>query len=223
MTRALTQPSLLDGCLAACGWPQAGPALAALLALPFALVGVERSAGLGHHRGNADLAEVGVRHAHHRALGHPGQGVALVSAVGGSPGRADPAPLTVPAVVINEALTHTDLPQVDAIELYNPTTNVISLGGWFLTDDRLSPFKYRIPDQLLLPGDYVTFSENEFNAGGAGFALSSDGDEVFLFSADADSAPGRAPAFSPGRGKPCSHVPNAPISSRMTCGFWLVV
>ena len=40
---------------------------------------------------------------------------------GGSPGIADPSPLTIGAVLINEALTHTDPPQVDAIELYNPT------------------------------------------------------------------------------------------------------
>ena len=59
--------------------------------------------------------------------------------------------------LITEALTHTDLPQVDAIELYNPTAGAINIGGWFLTDDRLNAYKFRIPDgRLIQPGSYVT-------------------------------------------------------------------
>ena len=116
---------------------------------------------------------------------------------GGSPGVADPAPLAIGTVLINEALTHTALPQVDAIELYNPTAGAINLGGWFLTDDHLSPYKYRIPDNVVIPsGGYVTFTEADFNPGGAGFALASDGEEVYLFSGDGTNLTGYIHGFS---------------------------
>ena len=116
---------------------------------------------------------------------------------GGSPGLPDPLPTAVGTVLVNEALTHTDLPQVDTLELYNPTAVAINLGGWFLTDDRLSPFKYRIPDGSIIPSDgYQTFTEADFNLGGNGFALSSDGDEVYLFSGDGTNLTGYFHGFS---------------------------
>ena len=37
--------------------------------------------------------------------------------------------------MINEVLTHTDLPLVDAIELHNPTGAQIDVSGWYLSDD----------------------------------------------------------------------------------------
>ena len=64
------------------------------------------------------------------------------AALGGSPGRADVAPASIPPIVINEALTHTEPPDVDSIELYNPTVGPVSIDGWFLTDDRAKPLKY---------------------------------------------------------------------------------
>src|SRR4029434_7175185 len=39
------------------------------------------------------------------------------AAFDGSPGRADPVPANIAPVLITEVLTHTDLPQLDAIEL----------------------------------------------------------------------------------------------------------
>ncbi len=107
--------------------------------------------------------------------------------VNGSPGLADPAPANFPTVLINEALTHTDLPQLDAVELYNPGTNSANIGGWFLTDDFANPKKYRFPDDASLPaGGYRVIDEGDFNNGSpAGFSLSSLGDEVYLFSGDA--------------------------------------
>ena len=107
---------------------------------------------------------------------------------GGSPGLADPTPVSLPAVVINEALTHTDPPQLDAIELHNPTGNPANVGGWFLTDDLNAPKKFRIPNGQSIPaGSYLVFDENDFNPqppGASNFSLSSLGDEVYLFSAD---------------------------------------
>ena len=102
---------------------------------------------------------------------------------GGSPGADDPVP-TAPPILVNEALTHTMLPEPDAIELYNPTASSVDLGGWFLTDDSKSPVKYRIPNGTMIPaGGYMVFTETNFNAtpgAGSSFSLSSFGEEVYL-------------------------------------------
>ncbi|MEM7395167.1 MAG: lamin tail domain-containing protein, partial [Verrucomicrobiota bacterium] len=105
----------------------------------------------------------------------------------GSPGR--PPALPVPDIVINEVLTHTDLPLEDAIELYNTGTNDVNLGGWYLSDGETNRLKYRIPDNTIMSGrSHVVFYEFQFNAPAQGlnaFALSSgSGDEVFLSEVD---------------------------------------
>ena len=106
------------------------------------------------------------------------------AAVGGSPGADDPA-LAIPAVVINEVLTHTDLPLVDTIELLNLASTNADIGGWFLTDDRAQPGKFRIPNgTVLASGGCVVFTATQFGAGPGAFALSELGEQVFLFSAD---------------------------------------
>jgi hypothetical protein len=109
---------------------------------------------------------------------------------GGSPGEDDPAPL-VAGILINEALTHTDPPALDAIELRNPTGAGVNIGGWFLTDDGKTPFKFRIPDNTILAaGSHIVFTEADFNAtpgANGSFTVSSQGEEVYLFSADANT------------------------------------
>jgi hypothetical protein len=106
-------------------------------------------------------------------------------ALNGTPGADDPGEPSLPAVVINEALSHTDLPQVDAIELRNLGNTEANIGGWFLSDDLGAPKKYRFPDSTAIPANgYLVVYETNFNAGATGFALSSMGDEVFLLSAD---------------------------------------
>jgi hypothetical protein len=119
------------------------------------------------------------------------------TALNGSPGRADSAPLVIPAVVINEVLTHTDAPQSDTIELYNPTTSPAAIGGWFITDDHTQPAKYCIPTNVvILPGGYALFDESEFNNNGSNsFALSSLGEEVYLFSGDGTNLTGYRHGF----------------------------
>jgi hypothetical protein len=92
-------------------------------------------------------------------------------------------------VVINEILTHTDLPAIDRIELYNPASTNVDIGGWFLTDDSNVPRKYRLPAGMVLPaGGYVVFDESQFNATPGtnnSFSLGSRGEQVYLVSADA--------------------------------------
>jgi len=108
-------------------------------------------------------------------------------ALGGSPGSTEPVPPSFAPVLITEALTRTDLPPpTDTIELHNPTAQPANIGGWWLTDDFNTPAKYRIPNGTTIASNgYVTFNESQFNVGATAFALSSDGDEVWLFSADA--------------------------------------
>ncbi|MBN2506653.1 MAG: lamin tail domain-containing protein [Verrucomicrobia bacterium] len=107
---------------------------------------------------------------------------------GGSPGADDPEP-DVPPVLINELLTHTLPPDLDAVELYNPTETPVDLGGWFLSDDGDVPRKFRIPDNTTIAaGGYVVFTEADFNPSGGtllSFALDSAGDTLYLTSADA--------------------------------------
>ncbi len=109
---------------------------------------------------------------------------------GGSPGADDPEPTILP-VLVNEALTHTDLPAVDWIELYNPNATDVNLGGWFLSDDGAAPKKFRIPDSTtILAGGYRVFTEADFNANpllASSFSLSSMGDSIYLTSADAST------------------------------------
>lgn len=66
------------------------------------------------------------------------------SRIGGSPGTLD-SDLSILPVVINEVLAHTDLPAFDSIELHNPNTSIADISGWYLTDDRSQPRRYRIP------------------------------------------------------------------------------
>jgi hypothetical protein len=109
----------------------------------------------------------------------------------GSPGAADPRPRHG-GVVLNEVLANPQSPLEDAVELYNPTSRDVDVGGWFLSDDRSSTEalrKFRIPAGTLVPsGGYLVFYENQLNSSPGmrtSFALQPAGGAVFLASADA--------------------------------------
>ncbi len=107
----------------------------------------------------------------------------------GSPGASDPAPATFAPVLVNEVLANTELPDTDAIELWNSGTNVASIGNWFLSDDFFTPKKFRIAAGTTInAGDHLTFTEAQFNtvpSASTNFALGAMGDEAYLFAADA--------------------------------------
>jgi hypothetical protein len=109
---------------------------------------------------------------------------------GGSPGADDPLPNLLP-VLVNEALTRTDLPQGHWLELFNPNPTDVSLGGWFLSDDAAAPKKFRIPDgTTIAAGGYRVFTEADFNANPAlasSFSLNSAGDSIYLTSGNAST------------------------------------
>ncbi|MCA9199491.1 MAG: lamin tail domain-containing protein [Planctomycetales bacterium] len=107
---------------------------------------------------------------------------------GGSPGTDNGVTPSNARIVINEVLTHTDLPLMDAIELHNPTNASINIGGWYLSDSAGSPNKFQIPANTIVPaGGYVVFDESDFNVSGGvdaqDFALSSStGERIWLWS-----------------------------------------
>ena len=115
----------------------------------------------------------------------------------GSPGRADPAPEDIPSVVINETLTHTDPPQMDTVELYNPTSTDVDLAGWFLSDDAGEPAKYCFPlGTTISAGGYLLVTDAEFGIGATGFGLSSQGEAIYLFSGDGTAITGYRHGFA---------------------------
>ena len=122
------------------------------------------------------------------------------SDIGGSPGADDPS-LATPAVVINELLTHADPIEIDAIELYNPTSAPADISDWYLTDERSAPKKFRIPAPTVIPpGGYVVFTEKDFDPTPGvdpSFSFSSHGEEAYLYSADnAGNLTGYSDGFS---------------------------
>ena len=109
-----------------------------------------------------------------------------------TPGEANWLPLT--NVLINEVLTHTDLPLEDAIELYNASGVAVDLSGWGLSDSRRDLRKFRIPDGTIIPPyGYQTFYEYQFNPSPGrsdSFSFSSTrGDEVWATAFDANGVP----------------------------------
>jgi hypothetical protein len=114
---------------------------------------------------------------------------------GGNPGTADQPQSEVATIFVNEVYTHSDpAPPYDYIELYNPNTNAVNIGGWFISDDFAFPKKYRIPDGRIIPaGGYAVFDEGDFNAdvnSPLSFSFSSKGDEAYVFSGDGTNLTG---------------------------------
>ena len=101
--------------------------------------------------------------------------------------RVAPGQGPVDDVVINEVLTHTDLPQVDRIELYNTTNQTIDIGRWFISDNNDNYFEYQFPaiGTTIPARGYRSLTENEL---GFGFRGQSS-DDAWLISADAAGRP----------------------------------
>jgi hypothetical protein len=106
-----------------------------------------------------------------------------------TPGEANFGP--IPEIIINEVLSHTDLPLEDAVEFYNPTTNAVNMGYWWMSNRRNTPKMYQFPNPTIVPplGYYVIY-EKDFNntnlLGPRAFTFNSaHGDECYIFKADA--------------------------------------
>jgi hypothetical protein len=106
----------------------------------------------------------------------------------GTPSPGDPNYVLMNGIVINEVLTHTDLPLEDAVEIRNVSASPINVSGWWLSDSRGAPRKYQIPTTTPIPaGGFRVFYEYQFNnrdASPVPFSFSSaNGDEVYLSAA----------------------------------------
>jgi hypothetical protein len=98
---------------------------------------------------------------------------------GGTPGALGTGPIR--NVVINEVLTHTDLPQIDAVELLNTTGSPIAIGGWYISDGNDDYFRY--PISIIQPalgaGEYLVINETQLGFGFRG----QESDDVWLVEA----------------------------------------
>ena len=114
------------------------------------------------------------------------------SQIHGSPGQLTPNP-NRPLVIINEVLAHTDLPQIDFIELYNATGSAVDLSNWLITDNLNELTKFTIPAGTIIePFGYLVFDQDTL-----GFAFNSEGDSANLLAVGAQGElTGHAHGFS---------------------------
>ncbi len=98
--------------------------------------------------------------------------------VGGSPGDGDPvAAGPLENIAINEILAHTDDPLLDFIEVYNRSGAPVDLSGcWLWHEAGTNGSRFQVPAGTTLgPRQSIAFDQTQL-----GFALSANGDEVFL-------------------------------------------
>lgn len=157
-----------------------GPAGEIILDFSFSDDGFATSDGLGFSlvlaNESAPASELGDPR-HWRASTFPG----------GSPGEADPVPgTTPPRVQITEIMASSPDAGDDWVELYNPEERPADIGGWWLTDTLDVPKRARIPiGWTIPPRSYQVIPASVFRiAGPNGFAFSSEGESVWLLSAD---------------------------------------
>lgn len=106
--------------------------------------------------------------------------------------RVAAAPLPV---LVNELLAHTDPPQKDTVELYNPNSQPVDVSGWYLSDAFDQPKKFKIPANTVIPADgYLLLDPDDFPLD-ARFVFSAEGEEIYLFAAN---AAGRLTGYSHG-------------------------
>lgn len=110
----------------------------------------------------------------------------ISSAVNGSPGADDPGSVSVNYNLrINEVLTHTDSPSVDAVEILNFGSEPIDISHWFLSDNKKNPDKFVFPEGTIInPDEYLVVDEHDFNVNDSGFRFNRRGEEIWLFSAN---------------------------------------
>ncbi len=121
--------------------------------------------------------------------------------IGGSPGFPDIWPEdALSRVVINEFLAHTDLPDIDYIELFNGGTQAVDVGGCVLSDTPETN-RFVIPPGTEIPArGFLAYDTNAL-----GFALGMAGGDLYLVDTnhnrvvDALRYPAQANGVSSGR------------------------
>ncbi len=81
--------------------------------------------------------------------------------VNGSPGGPDTA---TSSVVINEVVPNITSSDNGSIELFNPTSSTVNIGGWYLTDTLSDLEKFTIPaGTQIAAGQYLQFDDNQYD------------------------------------------------------------
>ena len=102
----------------------------------------------------------------------------------GSP-RADDPPIYRPPIRISELLTRPSAAHKDTVELFNPTSEAVDLSGWWLSDQRNSPYRFQLPAGTVIPPmGFSVFSEGDFNVGSNAFSFDGSGERCYVFSSD---------------------------------------
>ena len=113
--------------------------------------------------------------------------------IGGSPGEDDGGVVPNPgAIVINEILAHSHSGMPDWIEFYNTTGDAIDISGWFVSDSdtNLMKYEFRPGTTIGAYGYLVVYEDANFGTAAndpgrhAAFALSENGETVYLSSGD---------------------------------------
>jgi hypothetical protein len=153
------------------------------------------SSGLVRLRNNLDAVLLEIEYAdsppwplaadgagHSLVLARPSYGESDVRAwaqsdiLGGTPGSAEtPGADPFRSIIINEFLAHTDLPQLDFIELHNYGSQPVNVSGCTISD-RSDVDKFVIPTGTSIPAKgFLSFTETQL-----GFALSTLGEDIYL-------------------------------------------
>ncbi len=103
-----------------------------------------------------------------------------------TPGSSNYQPL--PNAVINEVLTYPVVPMQGTVELFNPSSTPVPIGGWYLSNDERNFKKFRIANGTMLnPGEFLLFTEEQLNSSASltPFSLYDPrGAEIWLAQAD---------------------------------------
>ena len=97
-------------------------------------------------------------------------------------------------LLINEVLAHTHGTDPDVIELYYDGPVPIDLSGMSLSDDPVDPGKFEFSSSSVLtttmdPGDYmILYGDLTTTRNHVGFALSADGEALYLYKANPDGS-----------------------------------
>lgn len=92
------------------------------------------------------------------------------SEIHGTPGSNGAGPDT--RIVVNEVLSHSNTPRVDAVELKNVSAAPVDVSGWHISDTGSAETaadyqRYTIPPGTVIPaGGYAVFTEVQFNPNG---------------------------------------------------------
>jgi hypothetical protein len=118
---------------------------------------------------------------------------------GGSP-RRDDVFVESPPILISEVRSNSFYPDVDAIEVYNPNSNSVDIGGWLLSNNSALNNAWTIPLGTSIPANgYLTFYQGHYvgvnmqfanNEFGGSFSIDRKGSFVYIFAADGGIASG---------------------------------